>query len=100
MPILEIVELEVTKAPPDVYAMGTTVEVTIRNKIFLPWRYFLRVEYISGGSTVDSQVSTGTIMGKSERSVHSESSWSADLVKAWVGTTRLLIRGDVKEMDP
>ncbi|MBA7631565.1 hypothetical protein ES703_39097 [subsurface metagenome] len=100
MPILELVELEVTKAPPGVYAMGTSVEATIKNTLPLPWRYCLKIEYISDGKVVDSQTSTGILMGRAEETIHSESSWSADLVRARVGTTSLLLLGDVKEMDP
>ena len=99
-PILEVVELEVTKAPPAVYAMGTSVEATIKNTLPLPWRYCLKIEYLSGGKIVDSQTSSGILMGRAEETIHGESSWSADLVRAKVGTTYLLLLADIKEMDP
>jgi len=100
MSLLEVVELEVTKAPPAVYAMGTSVEVTIKNTLPLPWRYYLKIEYLSAGKIVDSQSSTGILMGRAEETIHGESSWSADLVRAKVGTTYLLLLSDTKEMDP
>lgn len=100
LPILEVVELEVTKAPPAVYAMGTSVEATIKNTFPLPWRYCLSIEYLSEGKIVDSQISKGILMGRAEKTIHSESSWSADLVRARVGTTSLFLLGDVKEIDP
>uniref|UniRef100_A0A6M3MHS4 Uncharacterized protein n=1 Tax=viral metagenome TaxID=1070528 RepID=A0A6M3MHS4_9ZZZZ len=100
LPILEVVELEVTKAPPEVYAMGTSVEVTVKNTLPLPWRYCLSIEYLSEGKMVDSQTSTGILMGRAEETIHGESSWSADLVRARVGTTSLFLLGDVKEIDP
>jgi hypothetical protein len=100
MPLLEVVELEVTKAPPAVYAMGVSVEATIKNTLPLPWRYCLKIEYLSAGKIVDSQSSTGILMGRAEETIHGESSWSADLVRAKVGTTYLLLLSDTKEMDP
>ena len=100
MPILEVVELEVTKAPPAVYAAGTSVEATIKNTPPLPWRYCLKIEYLSAGKIVDSQTSTGILMGGAEETIHGESSWSADLVRAKVGTTSLLLFASIKEMDP
>lgn len=100
MPILEVVELEVTKASPGIYAMGTSVEATIKNMLPIPWRYCLRIEYLSDGKVVDSQTLTGILMGRAEETTHGESSWAVDLVRARVGTTPLLLLGDVKEMDP
>jgi len=100
MPILEVVELEVTKAPPAAYAVGTSVETTVKNTLFFPWRYCLRIDYLSAGKIVDSQTSTGILMGGAEETIHSESSWSADLVRAKVGTTSLLLLSDTKETDP
>lgn len=100
MPILEVVELDVTKVPPDIYAGGTTAEVTVRNTIIIPWKYHLKIEYITEGKVVYTEEFMGWLSGGGEEVIHSETSWSADLVRAIVGTTRLLLLPETKEVDP
>lgn len=99
MPV-EIVELSAAKAPAGIYPAGTTVDAVLRNPHLFPWRYFLAISYLSNGEAVDSEEFSGFIGGKREKSHHSESSWTADKVKAQVGTTRLLLVSDSEEVDP
>lgn len=99
MPVT-ITELIVVKAPPDVYGVGTYADVTINNPHLLPRRYFLRVDYFVEKVRIATDTFLGFLRGNLEETLHSETSWAADRVKATVGVTSLLIFGDVKETDP
>ena len=99
MPI-QIVELNATKAPAGIYPAGTTVAAVLKNPHLFPWRYYLSIFYLSDGEIVDSEDFSGFIGGNREKSHHSETSWTADRVRADVGTTGLLILSDTEEVDP
>ncbi|MCW4048245.1 MAG: hypothetical protein NWE89_00780 [Candidatus Bathyarchaeota archaeon] len=99
MPI-QIVELNAMKAPAGIYPAGTTVDAVLKNPHLFPWRYYLSIVYLSNEEIVDSDDFSGFIGGNREKSHHSETSWTADKVRANVGTTRLLILSEAEEVDP
>jgi len=99
MPI-QIVDLTATKAPSGVYAAGTTADVTLKNPHKFPWHFNLLVSFIAGQKIVDSESITGFMKGGDELPIHSETTWSAEKVQAKVGTTRLFLLAETKEVDP